>query len=302
LNTDLFAATITDEHSWKSCWQSKETYIPLLKHIYQINKLSFGEVSTFSECSNAVFRIGETILKIFYPQETAIKDGGEYMAELEGLKFCNGLGINTPDIICNGIIHDSVYTFPYIVMNYINGIDADTAFMKYSQSEKVEHVKKLKELVDIISVPTNINIPRYDEPCRINHNFWNRMPTLFQEDRMRYIENATFPDAVFNQGDFGGQNIIIDTQGRLHMIDFASCLKAPWYYEMPIWEDSVLMDAYYGDYKNDDFYDTLLMATLVYHWSPFNIENDANDLGVDVNSITSVAALRDLLVTRVNSI
>jgi len=302
MKKNLFNETITDIHSWKTYWKSEEKYMPLVKHIYEINNMEFGNISTPPKSTNPVFRVGETILKVFYPFEKTLEDGGDYTAELEGLIFCKNLGVNVPDILCNGTIYDNLCSFPYIVMTCIDGVEAETVFEKYNLLEQVEFVKQLRKLNDTISITTNINIPRYDESLRINHSNWSIMPESFREDRKRFIENYDFPEPVFNQGDFAECNIIIDKQGRLNMIDFASCLIAPRYYEMPFWDEAVLMEAYYGDYKNDCFYDALLMDTLIYFGGAFNIKNDAKILGIDFNSITSVDVLKNILIERVNKI
>jgi len=294
--TNLFKEIITDIRSWEKYKKSKEMFIPLLKYIYEINNIKFSEISSPAETSNAIFRTGDTIAKIFPPTETNLKDGGEYTAELEGIKFCKSLGINTPDIICHGTAYENLQSFPYIIMTYIDGVEADTAFLDYSKSEKIEYVLKLKEIAQIINIPTDINIPRYDDPDKLYHENWNIMPEAFREDRKRYIENADFPEAVFNQGDTGGRNVIIDKQGRLNMVDFASCLTAPWYYEIPWWDEDFLVEAYYGDYKNDEFYDVLLMDTMIYPFGAFNIKWSAKEAGVDFNSLTSVDALKNMII------
>ena len=302
MQTSLFKGIITDNRSWSMCWKSEDIYMPLLKYIYETSHMKFGEILTPPETSNALFRVGNSIIKIFIPPETNLKDGGEYIAELEGIKFCKNLGINTPDILCHGIINDNLYSFPYIIMTYIDGIEADTAFLEYSKSEKIEYVLKLKEIMNTISIPTNINIRRYDEPYFINHVNWNSMSESFREDRKNYLANANIPEPVFNQGDFGGCNVIIDKQGRLNLIDFASSLIAPYYYEMPDWDEHYLMEAYYGNYKNDEFYEISLMATLIYHFSPFfSINSFAEEAGINIADISSVSMLKNIIIKSLNS-
>ena len=95
-------------------------------------------------------------------------------------------------------------------------------------------------------------------------------------------------------------NVIIDKQGRLNLIDFASCLIAPWFYEMPGWDESYLMEAYYGDYMNEDFYEILIMDTLICHYSPWHsIYHLAKEVNIGVADITSVDMLKNMIIKQI---
>jgi hypothetical protein len=182
-------------------------------------------------------------------------------------------------------------------MNYIDGIVAEDALENYSDSQKTEFWLKLKEIADIIHIPTDIKIPRYTDPEHIDNGFWNNMPESFAEDRKRYLSTVKFPEPVFQHGDFGGCNIIIDGRGRLHVIDFSESLIAPYYFEWRNdYNNSVIMESYFGGCNKDEIYEIFTTACLIDSFGMPNITRLAHEAGIDYNSITSVNALKNMFV------
>jgi len=280
----LFQGTILDDYtSWHGFLKTPEVFAPLIKHIHEINNLSFDEMSFMKMTIGAVFRTGDKVTKIFFPPEVKkrVSDRREYVAELTVMEHARNAGILVPDVICNGTVRDGPYTFNYIVMNYIEGTLAKDMIPEYNDSEKVEFAFKLKEIAAKLHSPNSgLMIPRFNEPDRINNVFWNDMPESFKEDRLGHIADAIFPEPVVCHGDMGMQNIIVDAEGRLHLIDFAESILAPHYYDLPLlYSDSILMGAYYGDYQNEVFYDVITMSQLLSRW--VNIRRLAEESGFD---------------------
>ena len=306
MKTKLFNRTLTDSNSWYNCWNSEDIYLPFLKYVYETNHIKHGEEFIPQKIANSVFRIGNTIIKIFCPPEADIKDDKLYETELEAMKFCKSKGVLTPDIICTETVYDSLYSFPYIVMNYINGIESIKAIPGYSNSQKIEFAVKLKEIANKIHVPAKINIPQYNDPCKIN-GLWNKMPESFREDRIRYLSSVKFPEPVFAHGDLGHINIIIDKQGFLYLIDFSESLLAPYYYDWSFiyndddfGKDPIIMKTYFSNYKNEEFYETQTIAWLINWFGAVFINWRSKEMGIDFKSITSVNALRDLIIMLLN--
>jgi len=301
METNLFKEIITGWDSWSSIIESKEKpIIPLLKYIYEINNIKLENTNFikygFGGCS--VYRADDTVIKIFCPPEIKSPWAVLYNTELEAMKFCKSLGVLTPDIICTGTIYDSFYSFSYIVMNHIDGIIANKVIDSYNKSEKIDFTLKLMEIGDKIHIPTDINIPRYDNPSR--EGLWDIMPESFREDRKLYLSKIKFPDLVFHHGDFGSNNIIIDKQGRLNLIDFAESIKAPFYYDWRGgYDDSIIMETYFSGYEKDELYEIFTTACLI-DWFVVGIKWRAEKLNIDFASITSVNALKNMIIKRIN--
>ena len=295
----LFNETIIDHVSWERCGQSY-AFMPLLKYIYEINHIKFGEIISIPGVTG-VFRMDDTITKLFYPPETKLEYAGFYNTELLAMQFCKNAGVLTPEMICTGIVHDRVYSFPYIVMVNIDGVEANEVTCGYSKSEKIEFSLKLKEIADKIHIPTNIDIPHYNDPMKMDNQLWNIMPESFREDRKQYLTRVKFTESVFQHGDLWDRNIIIDKQARLHLIDFSESLIAPSYYDFgPMilnnGLDPVRLEAYFGNYKNDAFYDMLTMAWLLNWFGAVFINWRTKEIGIDPASITTVNALKNVIV------
>jgi len=304
MKTNLFNKTLTDGHSWKT-W-SEDAFMPFLKHVYETHHIKYGETFAPQKTANAVFRVGDTIIKIFCPLEINMEDEGEYHTELESMKFCKSAGVLTPEIICAGTIYDTLYSFPYIVMNFIEGVESLKAIPDYTNSEKIEFAEKLKEITNKIHVQTNIRIPHYDDLFKID-GLWKFMSEAFREDRKQYLSRVKFPAPVFAHGDLGHRNIIIDKQGRLNLIDFSESLIAPYYYDWSFiyndddfGNDPIIMKTYFGDYKNDEFYETQTIAWLINWFGAVFIDWRSKEMGIDSKSITSVVALKNLIIKLIN--
>jgi len=300
----LFEGIIYNDHgSWHDHLRMPNAFNRLIKHIYQINHIQISQINITQMPVGAVFRVGDTVIKIFVPPELGEKfcDDREYITELSILEHARNAGILVPDVICCGTVRDKRYTFDYIVMNYIEGIIADDVLPGFTDAERNDFALKFKNIADKLHVTNpDLPIPHFDEPGKINHPLWNNMPESFRADRLRYIENADFPESVVCQGDINGGNVIIDQAEKLYLIDFSESVHAPAYYDLPLIydykHDKVLMTAFYGDYQNDAFYDKVTMAVLLNWFSGVNIGWLAEEANVDVNGITSVSALRDMLI------
>jgi serine/threonine protein kinase len=299
---NLFNETITRNRDWEDAAKSG-AFIPLIKHIYEVNQITFGEVRLISE-NNEVFQVGNTAIKLFRPAEAKLP-GYEriYETELSAMNFCKSAGVLTPDIICTGIIKDDVYSFPYTVMVYIDGVLASEIISGYDKKSKIEFSMKLKEITDKIYIATDIDIPRYVDYDKMGSTMWAfRMPEAFVEDRKQYLSKIKYPEPVFQHGDLRDGNIFVDKQGRLVLIDFAESLIAPSYYDIaPLilnggWYDSIRLEAYFGEYKNDIFYDNFTTAWLLNWFGAEYIILRAKETGIDIKSITSVNVLRNMVV------
>ena len=308
-NRRLFKGTLENDHeSWHGYLRSLGAFFPLIKHIFEINHLMFDESSFAKMPSGAVYHTGNKVVKIYFPPEikTRVCDTRGYTTELVAMEHARRVGILAPEIICNGSVYDEPYTFDYIVMNYIEGSLVKELIPDYSDSEKAEFAIKLKDVMNMLHIPApDLNIPRFDDFGMINNTLWNNLPESFREDRQRHISNTVYPELVVCQGDMGGQNIIIDSKGRLNIIDFAESIHAPCYYDErtlleDYWQDRILMEALYGDYKNDKFYDMITMSMLLGWFNGVIIGWLAEKIGYDFNRITSVKALKVMLIELLN--
>ena len=297
----LFNGIINDDSDSWHFLCSTEAFLPLIRYIYERNSMTFNKVSSIP---SSVFHTGDKVIKLFCPPEVLTRehDIHEYETELTVMEHARSAGILVPDVMCSGSICDGPYTFNYIIMNYVEGVSAKKVISSYSDIEKKEFAQKLREIKTKLHVPAHgVNIPRFDDPGRINSALWASYPESFREDRKRVIENTVFPELVVCHGDMGRQNIIVDTRGHLYLIDFAESVQAPYYFEdSKLIEDygcdRVLMKALYGNYENDVFYDMVTTSMLLGWFNGILIEWIAERTGSNKSDISSVTALREILI------
>ena len=65
--------------------------------------------------------------------------------------------------------------------------------------------------------------------------------------------------------------------------------------------DPVRLEAYFGDYRNDAFYDMLTKAWLLNWFGAVFIDWRTKEMGVDIKSMTSVSMLKDIIIKMLNN-
>ena len=284
-------------------------FLPLVQEIYRLNDLEIDDLRYLTPGSNAVFQLGKTVVKIFLPPETKLRDGEEYDTELSALKFADSIGISIPAIICAGTVNDR-YTFRYIVMKYIDGVSPHIQFPFINDDGKVEFALGFKAITDKLhcSIDSNSNsIPRFDSPERLGDHMWELLPDTFKRDRKQFLSKEEMSQPVFTHGDININNLLVDKYGRIFLIDFADSVIAPYYYEWPpivfslFGCDSVLMKTYFGEIESDGFYRKLITSILIYRFGAWTIKGIADAFEISTDTITDIKSLKHLLETAINT-
>lgn len=78
---------------------------------------------------------GNLIVKIFAPKESRHNSESVYKTELFGQARALSLGVPVPKICASGILKDK-YDFPYIVSEFIDGVELKEKFDGMSSNEK----------------------------------------------------------------------------------------------------------------------------------------------------------------------
>ena len=307
----IFKETLT-EGSWKEDEHSiNNAFMPLITHICGINNIKFEEISRVFTLN--VFRIGKggnKIIKLFFPNQFGNDCSEYYYAELSALSQAEKAGINAPEIICTGIIHDR-YNFYYIVMSYIDGVNAKEALPNYTDSEKIEFCEKFKIITDKFSLIKDLSkTPRFDQPERIGNNMWGNnwgdFTELFRENRQKYLSKQNLREIVFNHGDTNLNNIIIDKSSKIFLIDFADSAAAPYLYDLPTIIYSVfaceplMMKTYFGNYKNEEFYEKVMISLLIYWFGAYFINSIAKAVNIKMGNISDMEMLKDVVVKSID--
>jgi len=248
---NLFAASITNGSDWGKVYQSIPAFAPLAEHILRKEGLPAVPITNLSPGTNAVFRAGDFVLKIFAPPESGFNGPDELQTEIFALRRAKQLDIHAPRLIAEDRVRDK-YAFDYMVMEFIPGIEFQEAVKTMTDEEKIAFGQKLRAVTDKMNTPcaTFNGIDVIHDKSRWER--WDKFSRRFRAERAAWIETHDFGEFVFVHGDLNGDNILISPGGELCMIDFADALLAPVGYEHALIAaafdfDPALMRGYFGD-------------------------------------------------------
>lgn len=299
---NLFTSQINNWSEWGELFQDIETWQPLIKYIYQKEGLLFTNIENLTPGTNAVFKVGETVIKIFAPKEAGMEVGTSFDTELFGIKRANALFIPAPKLIASGIVHDK-YQFFYMVMEYIDATALSDIEAKLSFGEKVVIGKKLRDITDRLNQSCDNFNPVDVLENAVKHDGWLDYPDSFNAERLAYINGMkiTESEKVYCHGDLNPDNIFVDDNLNLYLIDFADAMYAPAGYEQALiacelfcFEKSS-MTGYFGDYSVDEI--TRLCAT----WLPVH-DSGEHTLRCNIGPASEVTSFKVMYERLLNMI
>jgi len=246
-----FTHPITGQKDWGQLYQSIPAFTPLAEHILRKENLPVVPLEHLTPGTNAVFRAGEVVLKIFAPPESGFNEPDELQTEIFSARRAALLGVHAPKLIAEGFIEDK-YSFAYMVMEFIPGIEFTEAVKTMNDEEKLAFGQKLRAVTDRMNTPCEPfnNIDAIYAKSRWER--WVKFPKRFQDERAAWIEAQEFGAFVFCHGDLCGDNMLVDPRGEIFIIDFADAVLAPLSYEHALIAaafdfDPALMRGYFGE-------------------------------------------------------
>ena len=264
----LFTHPIAGHSSWGKVYQSIPAFTPLAEYILRKENLPVVPLEQLTPGTNAVFRAGEVVLKIFAPPESGINAPDELQTEIYATRRAGRLGLNAPKLIAEGLIEDK-YSFAYMIMEFIPGIELKEAVKAMTQAEKIAIARKLRVVTDRMNTPCAPfnSIDAIHDRSRWER--WGKFPERFQSERAAWIEAHDFGEFVFCHGDLCGDNILISPQDEIYIIDFADALLAPIAYEHALLAadfdyDPALMRGYFGDAPPEELAERCFAGTLIH--------------------------------------
>lgn len=265
---NLFTGPIACQQDWGKVYQSIPAFTPLAEHILRKEHLPVVPLGPLSPGTNAVFRAGEVVLKIFAPPESGFNEPDELQTEIFASRRAEKLGLNAPKLIAEGIIEDK-YNFAYMIMEYVPGVEFYEAIKAMTWAEKIAIAQKLRAATDKMNTPCEAfnTIDAIHDRSRWTR--WEKFPERLQQERAAWIAAHAFGEFVFCHGDLCGDNIIISPRGEITIIDFADALLAPLSYEHALVAadfeyDPALMRGYFGDEPPEKLAERCFEGTLIH--------------------------------------
>ena len=197
----LFEQELTGKASWAQVFCDVAAFTPLVKEVLRRHNLPDKKVTELTPGTNAVFRAGDYVVKLYAPPESGFADGTYGLGEWQAMNAAFSVGVRIPSPVARGVIHDR-YDFAYMVMEYMQGQELGDVIDQCSDQEKYDYGQKLRELFE----------------------------RLHQAQCPEFVGRHLGP--YFIHGDMTGENILL-VDGELALIDFGDALLGPLCYEMP---------------------------------------------------------------------
>ena len=226
----LFTRNISNWDDWGKVYQDIAAWRPLIRHIYAREHLPFTEITYLTPGSNAVFHVGDTVVKIFAPRESGIDSTTDVETEAFAMRRATVLGLSVPKCIVCDTLEDK-YRFSYMIMEYVPGKEFTEIAGGLSREEKIALGRNLRRVLDKMNTPCESfnGIDVVHDKGRYKR--WEKYATAFQSERISYIRSRSYGEEVFVHGDLCGDNILFGENGEMVIIDFADAVLAPVIYE-----------------------------------------------------------------------
>lgn len=228
----LFNYTIKNWNDWGKVFQSIEEFTPLAREIFRREKLEFTDMDNLTPGTNAVFRAGNYVMKIFAPKESGLDSQADYLNESAVCRALTEWEIPTPRMVACGSVQDR-YLFYYIIAEYYPGIEAGTWLEKADYNQREIFIKQLRDLLQKLNRPAHGLIPPVDLLSRsLGNPRVERLPESLRTEMAERAASLDLTDTVLVHGDLTGENILVDKDGCPVIIDCADACLAPWWYEL----------------------------------------------------------------------
>lgn len=253
---NLFTGQINNWQDWGRVFQSIPAFAPLIEYIMDKENLTFGKIENLTPGTNAVFKVGSYIIKIFAPAESGMDQTLDLQTELFAIQKANEIGVSTPKMIADGFVEDK-YRFAYIITEYIEGVEFTEAVKVMTDEQKITVGRKLREVTDKMNTPCEPfnGIDVINDKDRYRR--WDKYSKNFKTERLAYLQSHNYGEKVFVHGDLCGDNILLTPDGDIYIIDFADAVLAPKVYEHALVAvelfdlNNALLRGYFGIYSSD---------------------------------------------------
>ena len=300
----LFKEPIHNWSEWGAIFQSIEAFTPLANEIFRREMLAFPGLENLTPGTNAVFRAGDYVVKIFAPRESGLEPQLDYSNESAVCGALTRWGISTPRLIAHGKIQDS-YLFYYLITEYCPGEEAGTWLESASPSQLEDFIGQLRGLLQTLHCPAEGLIPPIDLLRQaLDNPRLERLPVSLRDEMAERAAGLDLTDTVLVHGDLTGENILIGANNRPIIIDCADACLAPWWYELaPLVfelfhcrEDLLRL---FADTDSDVFVEQVMDAVCIHDFGANMLWDTAVREGIPCFS--HLAEVREFLMSRICS-
>ncbi len=241
---ELFTKEICGWASWSKIFCVPAAFTPLAEHILRSHGLyAHQNPEPMIPGTNAVFHMGDYVMKIFAPEETGLNDLNACKNECRAMGAALKAGVRVPKILATGEVRDK-YLFSYMVTEFLPGQAAKDVLPCYNAAQKEEFAINCREITEKLQHTDRDGLAQPDIYARTCTNArWRGLsPALVGELQAR-ASSVARREKLFVHGDLTGENVHILPNGDIAILDFGDALLAPPCYELP----PVVFDLFRGD-------------------------------------------------------
>ncbi|MGI5900225.1 MAG: phosphotransferase family protein [Christensenellales bacterium] len=302
----LFREEITDWASWGRVFQSVEAFAPLIRHVYELHGLPAADIERLTPGTNAVFRLGETVVKIYSPKESGNQQD---MRELFAMRRAEKAGVRVPKVLAHGKIGDK-YDFDYIVMEFAQGKEAGEALPNMSHAERASFFGELRENLRALNTQTEVGNVPWDMVSVIEENRrWDGFDAGLRREIISWAKGLDKREWVFVHGDLTGENLLIEKKGGIQMIDFGDCHMAPFYCEWPpiaaellCWDEGMIAQYFAKELEEGTFLPNLARAICLHDFGGDFLKNICADMNEFPKNVKTMDDVRGLVHRRLGGL
>jgi len=273
----LFTAQINNWSDWSKVFQSIPAFTPLVEYILSNEHFPPAKIESLTPGTNAVFKVGKYVIKIFAPADSGMDQTVSLQSELFAAKRADALGILTPKPVAAGFVEDK-YRFAYIITEYISGVPFTDAVQTMTPDEKTDFGRNLRVITNKLNTPCEPFNPIDVINDKDRWKRWDKYPERFKSERIAYIQSHDFGQKVFVHGDLSGDNILLTSHGGLCILDFGDAVLAPIVYEQELIAidiftfDPALLYGFFGNYQVDELADLCFNGLLIHDFGGDTVE------------------------------
>ena len=215
---------------WAKTFQDIETFRNLIEEIFHHHNLKLSDIEQTYPATNAVFKVGEYIVKIFVPDVIKPWDADDFEIEYRNAMSNKSINNYKPLLHASGAIQKDM-CWKYLVFEFVDGTLFYQAIRNLTYENKNLIVKQLKQfLKEFNKTPKGKIDNSYIIDRVINDNRWYFLNDDVKSELFDYLKKEDISNSVTVHGDITGDNVLLTDKGIV-IIDFGDSCVAPKYYE-----------------------------------------------------------------------
>lgn len=294
----LFSHTIANWADWSRVYCDIDAFTPLIRAVFAREGLPVDTpIEGLTPGTNAVFRCGDKVIKLYAPAESGLSTQRDYAVEIAMLNHARRAGVRTSNLHSHGIFQDR-YCFYYLVFEYIIGEEAGGAIVRMSAAKKRDFAQSMGSICERLHQPCDPILPPLDIRAHaLDNSRTLSLPPSLRDSVLARAKGAVWDQSVLVHGDLTGENVLIAPDRKPVLIDFADSVWGPWWYELPplVFElfrcDKEMIGAFRGSMPLPLFMERLLDGLSLHDFCASILQEYAEREQISLRSLTTLQAV-----------